>query len=168
MGVVIAEPDPDWPRAFEREAERLGQALGPDGVTLHHIGSTAVPSLAAKPIIDILGVVDALNLIDAAEATMRDLGYEVMGAYGIEGRRYFRRSGADGRRLFHLHVFATGAADITRHLALRDYLRAQPQRAADYAALKRRLAAEPDYQAAKVDFVAELTAEALAWRSPTG
>ena len=83
MGVVIADPDPDWPLAFEREAERLRPRLGPDLVTLHHIGSTAVPGLAAKPIIDMLGVVNALNLIDESEAAMRELGYEVMGAYGI-------------------------------------------------------------------------------------
>lgn len=157
----------DWAGVFMTEARAIRDVAG-GAVALHHIGSTAVPDLLAKPVIDILGVADDRS---AAEALARPLvasGYEAKGAYGIEGRWYFRRDDADGRRLIHLHVFVVGSPHIERHLAFRDYLRAHPDRAAAYGALKRRLARAPDYQQAKAGFVGELEAEALAWRRGVG
>ncbi|QIF80349.1 GrpB family protein [Brevundimonas sp. 'scallop'] len=97
------------------------------------------------------------------------IGYEAMGAHGIEGRRYFRKNAPDGTRTHHLHVFETGAPQIARHLAFRDYLLAFPDRAAAYSALKARIVAGPGsngatYQDGKAAFVEELNAEAAAWR----
>lgn len=109
-----------------------------------------------------------LEAIDAASAQFEALGYEVMGAYGIPGRRYFRKMDAAGQRTHHLHVFETGSAHAERHLAFRDYLRAFPEVSADYGALKRRLIAEGNgdwdaYIDGKDTYVQRVEAEAVAW-----
>lgn len=169
--VRIAPHDPGWPAAAAREANRLRAALGP-WLTLHHIGSTAVPGLQAKPILDLLGVAPALPLVDGSVRVFEGLGYEAMGEFGIPGRRYFRRSDGAGRRSHHLHVFAQGSAHVARHLAFRDYLRAHPHAAAEYSALKARLAAAPgatarSYADGKDAFVAAMEADALRWTAGT-
>jgi GrpB-like predicted nucleotidyltransferase (UPF0157 family) len=79
--------------------------------------------------------VDDLEALDERSARMGDLGYEVMGPFGIEGRRYFRKFDATGRRTHHLHVFSQGSPHIERHLAFRDYLRSNPLKAAAYSDL---------------------------------
>ena len=162
--------DPLWADAFIAEAEAISAALQPTRITLHHIGSTAVTGLAAKPIIDILGSVDSLEMLDAAVLAMTGLGYEIMGAFGIEGRRYFRKTRPDGVRTHHLHVYETGSAHIPRHLAFRDYLRAFPERAAAYAAVKTAVVRGDHspgytYAEAKADIVAALKSEAAAWQN---
>ena len=164
--VRLCDPDPGWPAAFAAEAARLTPALGPR-VALHHIGSTAVPGLEAKPIIDILAVAPALSDFDAAAPAMADLGYEAMGPLGIEGRRYFRRI-TNGVRTHHLHGFEEGSPHVARHLAFRDHLRAHPEEAAAYAALKRDLAARhpddrPAYCEGKADLVDAMETRALLW-----
>jgi len=170
MSVLVVEHDPAWTDAFAREALAIGHALGEDAIALHHIGSTAIPGILAKPIIDLLGVVPSLDMLDLHSNEMRDLGYEVMGAYGIEGRRYFRKFDNRGRRAFHLHAFAVGSEHVERHLAFRDYLRSHPQKAAEYSALKQRLVAGDAtswdaYSDGKDGFVAEAEREALDWVS---
>ena len=162
--VRLSDPDPGWPDAFEAEAARLAPRLGPR-VALHHVGSTAVPGLAAKPIIDILAVAPSLSDLDAAAPRMAALGYEAMGALGIDGRRYFRRI-VGGLRTHHLHGFEEGSPHVARHLAFRDHLRAHPAEAAAYAALKRDLAARhagdwPGYCDGKAAFVDAVEARAL-------
>ena len=162
--------DPSWAQAFEEEADALITALRPVEITLHHIGSTAVPGLLAKPIIDILGSVDAFDALDGQAASLVALGYEVMGAFGIEGRRYYRKTGKDGFRTHHLHVYVSGSNQIPRHLAFRDYLRAFPDRAAAYAEVKAAIVSrmhspELTYAQAKAAMVARLNAEATAWQS---
>lgn len=161
--------DPLWANAFVGEAEAISAALQPIQITLHHIGSTAVPGLAAKPIIDILGAVDSLETLDAAVLPMTGLGYEIMGAFGIEGRRYFRKTRPDGVRTHHLHVYETGSGHIPRHLVFRDYLRAFPERAAAYGAVKTAIVRGDHlpgftYAQAKAGIVAALKAEAAAWQ----
>ena len=164
--VRLSDPDPDWPAAFAAEAARLAPALGPH-VALHHIGSTSVPGLRAKPIIDVLAVAPDLARFDAAAPGMAGLGYEAMGPFGIEGRRYFRRV-EEGVRTHHLHGFAAGSRHVARHLAFRDFLRAHPAEAAAYAALKQGLAMRhPEdwtaYGEGKAAFVRTMEARALAW-----
>ncbi|WP_230374420.1 GrpB family protein [Pontivivens ytuae] len=158
--------DAEWPAAFAREVARIAPAFGEGLVAIHHIGSTSVPGLAAKPILDMLPEVTDIAVADAAAERLEVLGYEGLGAYGIPGRRYFRRTVA-GRRTHHMHAFATGSDGLKRHLALRDYLRAHPDEAAAYGALKLRLASEvPDMEAfmdGKDAFVTALEARALAW-----
>lgn len=141
MHVRVVGYDPRWPQMFAEEAEKIQKILGENCLAVHHIGSTAVPGLAAKPIIDILPVVRDLSLVDAQNAEFEAIGYECMGEFGIAGRRYFRKGGDE--RTHQIHIFAQESMqDIARHLAVRDYLRAHPSAAAEYGALKRRLAEE--------------------------
>ena len=137
---------------------------------IEHIVSTAVPGLAAKPIFHIIPIVADIRQLDAgtpAFLALQALGYEWMGEYGLPRRRYFRKR--DGlQHLVHLHCYQTGDEEITRHLAVRDYLRAHPDEASAYGALKLKLAARfphdsHAYQDAKDAFVKELERKALAW-----
>ena len=169
MIALVLPHDPTWAQAFRAEACSIMAAVAPADLTLHHIGSTAVPGILAKPIIDILGEASSPQVIDRSASHLEAIGYEAMGAYGIEGRRYFRKNAPDGTRTHHLHVFEVGAPQIARHLAFRDYLLAFPHRAAAYSALKARIVAGSvsngaTYQDEKAAFVEELNAEATAWR----
>ena len=166
--IVVTDYDPAWPERYRREAEAIRAVLGDRLVELHHIGSTAVPGLAAKPVIDILPVVRTLEGIDSCNPGFAALGYECMGEFGIPGRRYYRKGGAE--RTHQIHLFAAESrAEIERYLAVRDYLRCHPEAAAAYAALKRELAARfpwdiDGYCDGKDAFVRELEQKALAWR----
>jgi GrpB-like predicted nucleotidyltransferase (UPF0157 family) len=173
--VAVVPHDPEWGRAFEREADAIRHALHDVPIVLHHIGSTSIPGILAKPIIDLLGVVDDLEATDRESGRLRDLGYEVMGPFGIEGRRYFRKFDAAGRRTHHLHVFEAGSPHIERHLAFRDFLRSHPAKANEYSALKNAITSESGvswerYVEAKGPFVDETEKLALAWyrRKPAG
>src|SRR3954469_13931995 len=89
--VEVVDADPAWPAAFAAEAGRIRAALGPVYVAIHHIGSTSVPELAAKPVIDMLLEVESLDQLDAAAGALEGTGYEGLGEFGLPGRRYFRR-----------------------------------------------------------------------------
>ena len=159
----VVPHDPCWAMRYSETAARVSTALAPLPVTLHHIGSTAVPGIMAKPIIDILGEVESLDALDAATLRLVVIGFEAKGEYGIPSRRYFRRSEA-GVRSHHLHIFTAGAPPVARHLAFRDYLIAHPDVAAAYSTLKAGLSAA-GYQDAKDPFVIATLAAALAWVS---
>lgn len=168
-GVTVVPHDPDWARAFAAEAAAIEAAVGAPHITLHHIGSTAVPGILAKPVIDLLGEVASLTALDAASEKLEALGYEALGANGIEGRRYFRKRGPDGERTHHLHVFETGSPHVARHLAFRDYLRAKPEVARAYSDLKAQLTRDPHaprdaYIDGKSPFVLETEKAALDWQ----
>jgi GrpB-like predicted nucleotidyltransferase (UPF0157 family) len=158
--VVVAEPDPRWPAMFEEEAARVSAAAGPLLVALHHVGSTAVAGLAAKPVIDLLGGVRTLADADALVPKIVAAGYAYHPEHEDElpRRRYFVRR-AGGVRTHHLHVVETGSWFFEQHLAFRDLLRARPDLVREYAALKRDLAARfPSdrvaYTEGKSDFIA--------------
>lgn len=166
--VQIVNHDARWAARFEDEARRISGVLGSAVTRIHHIGSTAIPGIPAKPIIDILLEVSSLPAIDSRTSALEALSYEAKGEFGIPGRRYFRRDDASGVRTHHLHAFRCGAPEVDRHLAFRDYLRAFPDVAADYGALKRSLVeAHPDsserYVEGKSAFVLEQQARALRW-----
>lgn len=164
--VVVVEYDSAWPRLYEKESARLSAALDDVLVEIEHIGSTAVPGLAAKPVIDILAGLRALELQPPRIAAMEALGYEYLGEYGIPGRLYFRK----GRpRSHHVHAVLFGSNLWERHLAFRDYLRARPDEAKSYADFKRRLAMEVEgdrdrYTDGKDAFAEVLQERARAWR----
>lgn len=130
--------NPRWAQRAEREAERLRLALGPALVGVHHIGSTAIPGIDAKPIVDLMPIVTSLDQFDRSSRVVERIGYRVWGESGIEGRRYCTLSAADGRREVQVHVFAVGSRHIARHLAFRDYVRAHAEEARAYEAEKRR------------------------------
>ncbi len=137
--VEVVPYNPAWPRLFAAEAASLAALLGDELVAIHHIGSTAVPGLAAKPIIDILPVVRAIERIDALNDLLLALGYTPKGENGIPGRRFFSKD-VEGVRRVHVHAFAAGHPEIARHLDFVAYLRAHPAAAQAYADLKRDLA----------------------------
>ena len=102
--VVVSEYDPRWPRLFAEEVEKISEILGENCVAVHHIGSTAVEGLAAKPVIDIMPVVKDLAEADGRRAAFEAIGYEWMGEFGIAGRRYLRKGGDE--RTHQVHIFA--------------------------------------------------------------
>lgn len=166
-GIQLAPHDPDWACAAAAEGAAITDALQGLAVTVHHIGSTSVPGLIAKPILDLLLEVGDLAALDARGGDLIALGYEALGAFGIPGRRYFRKDSAAGRRTHQLHAFATGSEGARRHLAFRDYLRAHPEIAGEYGALKERLVAQsrdPEhYIDGKEGWVQATEAASLRW-----
>ena len=137
--IEIVEYRAEWPRVFEREAAAILAVCWPLIVEAHHVGSTSVPGLAVKPILDVLPV--AAGSSEAAESVSRmtALGYRYRGENGIAGRFYFDRV-VDGRTVMHVHVFPAGHPEVRRHLAFRDHLRANPDAAREYELLKQELA----------------------------
>ena len=155
--VRIAPYDPDWPRRFESERADLETAIG-HWITggIHHVGSTAVPGLDAKPIVDILVGVEDLETSRACFGLLADLGY-LYAPYLGEEMHWFCKPDPN-RRTHHLHLVPTGSRRFDEELAFRDRLRVDPGLAADYATLKHRLATrfEDDreaYTEAKAEFI---------------
>jgi GrpB-like predicted nucleotidyltransferase (UPF0157 family) len=120
-----------------RHAESL-RVLGSTLVTVHHIGSTAVPGLAAKPIIDLMPLVTDLAELDQRRGQVEALDYDWHGEFGISGRRYCTLADETGNRIVQLHIFKADSPHAKRHIAFRDYLRTRPEAARAYEAEKRR------------------------------
>ena len=118
-------------------AERL-RVLGSNLVTVHHIGSTSVPGLVAKPIIDLMPIVIDLTSLDVQRQRIEALGYMWQGELGISGRRYCTLADEADVRVVQLHFFKADSPHVERHIAFRDYLRAHPEAASAYAIEKRR------------------------------
>lgn len=134
----FCEYSPDWPAAFLREAETLRALLGDALTEIHHIGSTSVPGLAAKPVIDLMPLTADIARIAACTGRMQAAGYRAWGEYGLPGRCLFTRD-AGGVRTHNLHCYAADHADVARHLAFRDYLRAHDAVRDEYAEIKRQV-----------------------------
>src|SRR5882724_308915 len=165
--VVLAPYDPEWPRMAARHAERL-RVLGPTLVAVHHIGSTSVPGLAAKPIIDLMPLVTGLADLDRERGRVEALGYAWHGELGISGRRYCTLSDGAGNRIVQLHFFSADSPQVERHVAFRDYLRAHPDAAGAYEKEKRRARdLHPDdthaYTDEKDAWIRDTEAKALTW-----
>lgn len=108
--IKVVAYDASWPQLFEIEAQRIKGILGDHCITIHHIGSTAVPGLSAKPIIDILPVVNDILQVDQFNSAMKNIGYAAKGEYGIPFRRYFQKSSE--RRTHNVHIFAEGNPEL--------------------------------------------------------
>lgn len=165
--------DPAWAQAFVKERETVSNILGMDAVGIHHVGSTAIPGILAKPVIDILIEAASLEALDRKHAAFRKAGFVGKGEKGIEGRRYFIKDNEKGVRSHHIHAFEKGSPHIERHLAFRDYLLAHPDVARAYSQVKERILADwrgiDDYIERKASFVVETERAALEWyraRSP--
>ncbi|MGY0216537.1 GrpB family protein [Endozoicomonadaceae bacterium StTr2] len=164
--IEVVNYQESWKQDYSTEAEQVRQALAELNPVLHHIGSTSVPGLVAKPVIDILVAVESLDALDQQAARLEELGYEAKGEFGIPGRRYFRK-GAD-KRTHQIHAFAASDDNIQRHLAFRDYLTAFPEIAEEYSELKRQIASESGedveaYYASKDEFIRHHEKKALCW-----
>lgn len=164
--VRVVPWDPRWPEQFEAEREELLPLFGDAAAAIHHVGSTSVPGLAAKPVLDVLVETPRLRLVDAITPSLEARGYEARGEYGIPGRRYFSRAPGVGLKV-HLHVFVVGHPYAASHLLFRDFLRSHPSDAAQYGELKTRLASEhsddpASYQRAKAHLLEALLEKARA------
>ena len=153
--VIIVEYNPEWPAEFERLRDRVLGAIGDLAVAVEHIGSTAVPGLAAKNVIDLVVVVEPDDVQPAIDRLVA-IGYVHLGNLGVEGREAF--GVPRGERRHHLYVSAIDSEELRAQLAFRDRLRADPALAAEYEALKRELAIRfrddrMGYTDAKTDFV---------------
>jgi GrpB-like predicted nucleotidyltransferase (UPF0157 family) len=165
--VVLAVYDPAWPRLADDHARRL-LAISPAVVAVHHIGSTSVSGLAAKPIIDLMPLVNDLAELDRLRAQVEALGYSWHGELGIAGRRYCALDDQAGTRRVQLHFFQANSLHVERHLAFRDYLRAHPEAAASYENEKRRAQSlYPDdshrYSDEKAAWIRDHEVKALIW-----
>ena len=150
--IVIADYDAAWPERFAAERERIAAALGVRALRIEHIGSTSVPGLAAKPIVDVL-----VEVASVEDADLEAAGYVLR--VREEGHRMFRTPELD----VHVHVWPSGSPNIASHLAFRDRLRASPEDRGAYEALKRELATRdwPDvnhYAEAKGGLIREILA----------
>ncbi len=157
--VEIAPYNPQWPIFFEEEAARIKLALGDNCSVIHHIGSTSIFQMCAKPIVDIIPVVFDTTKVDEATAAMVELGYDAKGENGMLFRRFFTKFTTTGA--FNVHIYEEGAGEIERLILFRDWMRTHPKDAKDYANLKTSLAAEhPNdrlrYTIGKENFVAAI------------
>lgn len=169
MRIILEESQPGWPRQFDEEVKRIRGLIGPMIARLEHIGSTAIPGLAAKPVIDVQVGVHDLQAFDAASGIrlLTDGGYQHFAHYeaAIPFRRFFVREEGD-TRLANIHLVAVDHPWFRRHITLRDYLRASPDARRRYQFVKQELArcdwpTTNDYAAAKTDIVLTLEEEAF-------
>jgi GrpB-like predicted nucleotidyltransferase (UPF0157 family) len=160
LTVELREYDPTWTELFESERQLLAGIFGSRAVAIEHVGSTSVPGLSAKPIVDVLIGLRELALSEEEIDAMRALGYEYLGEHGLPGRLFFRKE----PRTHHVHVVENGGEHWERQLAFRDVLRSDAEERQRYDAFKRRLAAEGHprdvYTELKTPFIREVEARA--------
>ena len=163
--VIVVPYDPDWPGRFSDEHRVLASVFAGTEAAIEHVGSTAVPGLGAKPVIDVMVGLVALVEVERRISALETAGYEYVQKHEkqLPERRYFRKPRL-GPRAFHLHCVVTGSTFWIRQLAFRDYLRAHPESAKAYYDLKRDLAmrlTKEAYTNAKSPFIESVLASAM-------
>jgi len=166
--IEVVDYQKTWESDFTDEAELLMGVIGLLNPSIHHIGSTSVPGLAAKPIIDILIEVEDVSVLDDYSGNFESVGYLGRGELGIPGRRFYQKGGDN--RSHHIHAFKREHSDVVRHLAFREYLVAHPEIVQEYASLKKKVALScnndiEDYCDGKDEFVKKHEKLALGWRA---
>ncbi len=169
--VIIVPYDPEWPRLFSPLGKALHTALGETALRIDHIGSTAVPGLDAKPIIDVQISVADLEPLDRYRIPIEDLGFVWRADNPDQTQRYFRER--PGERRTHIHVRRFGSWAEQAALLFRDYMRAHPIDAGRYAELKCRLARayrddRRGYTEGKSSFIWAIMAKADRWSQDIG
>ena len=160
--IKVIDYDPVWPCIFEEVRAAVWEVLKDFAVAVEHVGSTSVPGLAAKPILDIDVIVAAQTDVQRAIEQLGTLGYEHRGDLGVTGREALRHP--PSMTYHHLYVCREGVTPLQNHLALRDYLRTHPENVVMYGTLKKRLAQQfphdiDSYIAGKTDFILEILEE---------
>lgn len=160
--VQLEDYDAEWPLLFDKEVAVLGSILSSNLAGAYHIGSTAITGIKAKPIIDILLEVRSHRELDKRNEELGGVGYEPLGEFGIEGRRFFQKGGDE--RTHHLHAFESGHPEIERHRLFVAFMNSHPREAREYEALKCELAKahrhDPEqYTNGKSDFIAAIDAK---------
>jgi len=171
--VLVERYNPEWPRWFTRIQALLYRNLAGSYYGIEHVGSTAVPGMTAKPIIDI-DVVQREGMFDDIKQRLKALGYYHNGDQGVSEREVFKLEDDSLRSVLqahHLYVCPPDSAELRRHLAFRDYLRANPSATEQLSALKLAVAAEVGdnreaYQRGKAWLVEQLLAAALQAATP--
>lgn len=165
MKVRLTDFTEKWKTMFIDEVEILKFIFGDEIVFFEHFGSTSIPGMKAKPVIDMMCIVNDIEKIDAFNEQMNSLKYDVAGEWGIKGRRLFRKGGEN--RTHHIHFYQVDNPQIERHLIFRDYLLAHPEEVCRYSQFKENLAnkyeSTSDYSPAKKAFVSEMEKIAIAW-----
>lgn len=169
--VEVVPYNHQWPQMYKDEANKIKTIMNEIMVQIHHIGSTSIPGMSAKPVIDILVEVRSIEKVDLFNQAMMELGYDPKGENGIPNRRYFSKGGDN--RTHHVHIFQKGNPEIMRHLLFRDYLIAHPEDATLYGELKQSLAQHfsediEQYIQGKDGLVKELDEKAKRWRLRMG
>ena len=164
--IHIEDYNPEWPFLYEKEKELIASKLGDWIRGIEHFGSTSVPNLAAKPIIDILIGVDSLNLDDKALSDLSELGYEGLGEAGVPGRLHFRKRKPNS---FNLAIVLYNGDLWKNNIILRDYLRANPDEAEKYGEIKEAIFLKGidtllAYSDQKSSYVLELLDKAKTWK----
>ncbi|MBN1678980.1 MAG: GrpB family protein [Anaerolineae bacterium] len=159
----LADYNAEWPARFEREADAIAEAMGDDILEMEHIGSTSVPGLSAKPIIDLMMVVEVFAPLEDYQKRLKPLGYTYQSHENDSDRLFFWKGAP---RTYHLHVVEFATWEYHRHLMFRDYLRSHPDTAALYEQIKRELAEafkakRPSYTAGKTAFIKNIMARAV-------
>ena len=168
--VIIVPYDPDWPRQYEEERALLETTFAGSEIAIEHVGSTAVPGLGGKPVVDIMVGLSQLAEAECRIPELECAGYEYVKEYEMHlpKRRYFRKPRI-GSRVFHLHCIIKQSDFWIRHLAFRDHLRAHPESAAAYYELKRDLAMrvkKKEYTEAKSPFIEAVLARVFGTDNP--
>ncbi len=162
--IAVLPYDAAWAQDFAAIRDELQTALGGLALRIEHVGSTAVPGLSAKPVIDIDVVIRDCSAFDEAAAALGTIGYRREGDLGIPGREAFTYDGKEHLRKHHLYVCPQDSAELQRHIAFRDYLRAHPEAVREYGRIKQEGAAlYPDdidkYIAHKAPFIGRIYGE---------
>lgn len=164
--IVVVDYNFNWPILYEEEKQRLLDAIGEDVLDIQHIGSTSVPGLAAKPIIDMVASLRHFPPSASLISALEELGYHYQGELGVPGRHFFRRGSP---RSHHLHLVEPNSEVWQKQVLFRDFLRVHPESAQRYDTLKRELAVQyrcdrTAYVNAKAPLIAELIAAANEWK----
>lgn len=166
MPIELVAPDPLWPALFEEAKAALSVALGPYAVEIEHVGSTAIPGIKAKPVIDIAVAIGQYPLPDEVLRGVVALGYTYLGEYGIPRRHlFFKRGSPVG---YNVHINELANDEFQRHVLFRDYMRAHPRASREYEKLKLELAARYNevgpYADSKSEFVQGILRKARLWQ----